>query len=38
MRASSPELIQRYPEDKLPIVAVPDEREDTMRSLVSMKH
>lgn len=32
------QLIQRYPEDELPIVAVPDEREDTMRSLVSMKH
>jgi len=38
MRASSPELIQRYPEDELPVVAVPDEREDKMRSLVSMKH
>ena len=31
-------LIQRYPEDELPIVTVPDEREEAMRSVVSMKH
>jgi transposase len=31
-------LIQRYPEEELPVVSVPDEREDMMRSLVSMKH
>jgi transposase len=31
-------LIQRYREDELPVVAVPDEREERMRSYVSMKH
>jgi transposase len=31
-------LIQRYPEDELPTVAVPGEREETMRAVVSMKH
>ncbi len=30
-------LIQRYPEEELPIVAVPSEREEAMRSVVSMK-
>lgn len=31
-------LVQRYPEEELPVVAVPDEREEQMRSTVSMKH
>jgi len=31
-------LIQRYPEDELPIVNVPDERDEAMRSVVSIKH
>ena len=31
-------LIQKFPEDELPLVRVPDEREEKMRSLVSMKH
>jgi transposase len=31
-------LIQRYPDDELPIVATPSEREEEMRSIVSMKH
>jgi len=31
-------LVQRYPEEELPVVAVPDEREEAMRSTVSMKH
>lgn len=30
-------LIMRYPEEELPIVAVPSEREEAMRSLISMK-
>ena len=31
-------LVQRYPEDELPVVTVPDEREEKMRTFVSMKH
>jgi transposase len=31
-------LIQRFREDELPVVAVPDEREERMRSVISMKH
>lgn len=31
-------LIQRYPEQELPVVTVPDEREEKMRTFVSMKH
>lgn len=31
-------LIQRYPENELPIVSVPDEHEEAMRSVVSIKH
>lgn len=31
-------LVQRYPEDELPVVAVPDEREEMMHTFVSMKH
>jgi transposase len=31
-------LIQRYPEEELPLVAVPGEREESMRAVVSMKH
>lgn len=31
-------MIQRYPEDELPVVAVPGEREEKLRNVVSMKH
>jgi transposase len=31
-------LIQRYPEDELPVVTIPGEREEAMRGVVSMKH
>jgi transposase len=31
-------FIQRYPEEELPLVQVPSEQEETMRTLVSMKN
>jgi transposase len=30
-------LIMRYPEEELPVVSIPDDREERMRSMVSMK-